>query len=292
MTTGNRGRVLRNAAHAAEDPKSRLAAVPEAQPSSHWVAKATKQSVSYKEGLARYVASHLIEYGMAVHAGPGTTNNVLLERIFDRQVECGEPFDLAIVTNNLTIMIIGAKRAKERPELFSTTQIIMTGGRYHESTNCLVGKFAVDAIKSARILPHMVLLGAAGVSFEGPNGALAYHFEEELDIQEAYASCRTPHRVLVCDHTKLGNSSRWQGVSIRQLLKQTPKCTIITSEPSESEPEEIKMEFRGQLHAFEELHDKLNKEHGSPLEQADLRLRVVDSSGKVVMELPDTEVST
>src|SRR5262249_50285640 len=68
-----------------------------------WVTKVRADKAEYKEALARYVTTHFVRYGMVLFMGPGTTNNILADTIFDVQVDSRSPLDLAILTNNLTI---------------------------------------------------------------------------------------------------------------------------------------------------------------------------------------------
>ena len=264
----------RRQTRAAKDADSAASTVASMSP---WVERASQLNAAAKLGLAEHVARHLVEYGMVIYMGPGTTNNRLAERIFQRQIEDNDPLDLVILTNNLTIFATGSDRAREYPDLFSTTQIISTGGTYQQSINSVVGRFAVKSIESDILYPHLILLGASGVSFGG-EGSLSYHFEEELDSQLAYATRPTDHRVLVCDYEKLERAHRWMGASVRDLLRNTPRCTIITSYPSDANAQKRLRQVVGE---FVALRDRLDV--GDDV----LALRVVDSKGAIVLSADD-----
>lgn len=247
-----------------------------------WVTKAGEDKPEYKDAVARYVTAHFVRYGMVLFMGPGTTNDGLAQRIFDFQIDSKMPLDLAILTNNLTIFALGADHARKHPDLFRTTQIISTGGTYHPSINSVVGRFAAKAIESSVLRPHIVLLGATGVSFEDPDGALTYHFEDELEAQVALGTCHTDHRILVCDHTKLKSPKRWRGCTVKDLLKNTPKCTIVTSCPTPKESPEERENFAAALKSFEGFIRNLNRSDNR------LELHVVNVSGEFIPQMSRT----
>jgi len=252
-----------------------------------WVKKAGVEQAESKDALARYVARHFVRYGMVVFMGPGTTNNRVAQSIFDFQIDSGTPLDLAILTNNLTIFALGADHGKKHPDLFRTTQIISTGGTFQHSINSVVGRFAAQAIESSVLRPHLVLLGASGVSFESPDGGLTYHFEDELEAQSALGTCHTDHRILVCDHSKLGSSKRWRGCTLRALLSNTSLCTIVTSCPKDDAPADERASFQSALTSFKRLVEGLRTSPDNPLTRTTLRLQVVNASGECIDQLPE-----
>jgi DeoR/GlpR family transcriptional regulator of sugar metabolism len=257
---------------------------------SPWVERISQVRSDFKEALAQHVADHFVKYGMVIYMGPGTTNIRVAERIFRSQKVSKDPLDLVILTNNMGIFLDASRLAKEKPELFGTTQIISTGGTYQPSINSVVGPFAAAAIDSHFLSPHLVLMGAAGLSFDPADCRLAYHFVEELESQQALATVKTEERVLICDHAKLLSSARWKGPTIVDLLRNTSRCTIITSCPDESSPQREKELFAEAIRSFVKLLDHIATHEKALIAKSELRLRIIGKqSANVVAELCSAE---
>ena len=136
-------------------------------------------------------------------------------------------------------------------------------------------------------------IGVAGIGFDEPDGQITYHFDHELSTQESYARRPTAHRVIVCDHTKLGRTTRWQSkTSLRSLTQNTDECTILSSYPAESDAnferhreatdEHVRC-FGRLMEAWRTADGEVASEEESS-KKAQLRLRLIDINGQVVEE--------
>jgi DeoR/GlpR family transcriptional regulator of sugar metabolism len=257
---------------------------------SPWVDRISQVRADFKEALAQHVADHFVKYGMVIYMGPGTTNIRVAERIFSSQKDSKDPLDLVILTNNMGIFLDASRLAKEKPELFGTTQIISTGGTYQPSINSVVGPFAAAAIDSHFLSPHLVLMGAAGLSFDPADCRLTYHFVEELESQQALATVKTEERVLICDHAKLLSSARWKGPTIVDLLRNTSLCTIITSCPDDASSPKEKERFAEAIRSFVKLLEHIGAHEKALIAKSELRLRIIGKqAANVVAELSSAE---
>ena len=248
-----------------------------------WVSHHTYLQQKYKQGISIYSVSHFIDFGQVVQLGSGTTLNALMSTVIDYQKTQRKPLDLTILTTNLEIAQMGKEAAENDPKVFGSTQVIITGGILLPSLNSLVGNYAADNVRSHLIDPDIVFLGVAGISFEPPNGRITYHFDQELKTQESYATRPTRKRIVLCDHTKLGRSTRWRAeASVKSLAQNTEeKCTILSSYPDKSDKQFSELEeviakqkemFKGLIDSWDDVGEKLS-------------LLFVNTKGEVIEEI-------
>jgi DeoR/GlpR family transcriptional regulator of sugar metabolism len=205
---------------------------PPGEPSPGWVTECSQRSPQWKHALNRHAATHLIEYGDVIQVASGTTFNDLMDTIVEDQIRSTKPLDLIVLTSNLQVMAKGRDAQAREPRLFSSMQIVLTGGALQGSLESLTGEYAAKGVRYGFIYPKTVFLGAAGLSFQDNQLTITYQFQDEISTQVAYATRPTSHRVILCDHSKLGRRTAWNAeLSIPALLEHTNQCTIITTLP-------------------------------------------------------------
>jgi DeoR/GlpR family transcriptional regulator of sugar metabolism/ribosome-binding protein aMBF1 (putative translation factor) len=228
------------------------ATIADVPPAPTWVAQSTAMELEWKRAIARYAASHLIRYGDALQLGPGTTLNCLMDAIIDRQESQNSALDLIILTSNLQILAKGRNAHYKNSSIFETMQIILTGGALQTSLDSLVGDFAAAGVINENMHPRVVFFGVAGLSFRNKQLTVTYHFPDEISTQVAYATRSTEHRVILCNHTRLGERAAIAaGLTIQSLLANTNQCTVITTFPEDDAEALRKVEQEEQ--AFIEL---------------------------------------
>jgi DeoR/GlpR family transcriptional regulator of sugar metabolism len=263
-----------------------------------WVTQCSQLAPRWKQALSRHAASHLIRYGDVIQLGSGTTFNSLMDEIVDLQVKGKKALDLIILTSNLQILAKGRDAQITDPSIFGTMQIVLTGGALQVSLDSLTGEYAAKGVRFDFIYPRTVFLGAAGLSFRDQM-TITYQFQDEISIQVAYATRPTEHRVILCDHTKLGKRAAWNAeltlealgnpksidtTYTKSLLAHTNKCTIITTLPNANDPQDgayvktIEEEEKAFLALLEPLI--LSKEYADK----ELALRLVGPHGEVKRE--------
>ena len=129
------------------------------------------------------VAAGLIEDGETVAIAPGTTTAQVAQALHDKR-------DLTVVTNAVNIVMELSRRKDFR--------IHVTGGRLSGDWFALVGPGALRSIRT--VFPDKFFFGANGVHWE--HGVTDRHGEEAA--ANLAMARRARQRILVADHTKLG----------------------------------------------------------------------------------------
>jgi DeoR/GlpR family transcriptional regulator of sugar metabolism len=254
--------------------KNHMDVVPDEPGRPTWVTQHSGVHRDWKAVMARYAAHHLVNYGDVVQLGSGTSLNALMDAIIERQRTERTGLDLVVLTSNLQV-VAKASRATDQP-----MQIILTGGTLQASLDSLVGEYAARAIATEVFHPRTVFFGAAGLTFRYCR-PLSYHFLDEIGAQVSYATRGAEHRVILCDHTKVGKSDAMAAdLTIPQLLTNATRCTVITTWP-EDDPE-AQARLRDEKEA---LTQSLNALADAPeLSNKDFVLEFVTHDGRA---LPD-----
>jgi hypothetical protein len=248
-----------------------------------WVTECSQRKPKWKHALAHHTATHLIQYGDVIQLGSGTTFNSLMEKIIELQESRKKAYDLIILTTNLQVLAKG-RDAQARDPMFSATQIVLTGGALQVSLESLTGEYAAKGVRYAFINPRTVFLGAAGLTFN-EKLSITYQFQDEISTQIAYATRPTKHRVILCDHSKLGTRAAWDAeLTIDSLLQDTNECTIVSTLPDKDDPEDGKYvrTIEQEQQAFQNLIEPLasNKDYA----EKKLAFRLIDAAGEVKWE--------
>lgn len=256
-----------------------------------WVSHHSDLQTRYKQAIARHVVTHFLDFGQVIQMGSGTTLNALMKEIIAFQKERQRPLDLTILTTNLEIVQMGKEAATSDPKIFGSTQVIITGGSLLASLNSLIGEYAASNVETEQIVPNYVFLGVEGIGFDPPAGQITYHFNQELTTQESYARRLAHHRVVVCDHTKIGKTTGWRArTDVKALLSRTEQCTILSSVPDKDDPEcdaqmaklkEHLSRFRNLVLAWRDACGQDRDIISEAARRTQLRLRLINSKGEV-----------
>jgi len=251
-----------------------------------WVQTRSEVAIDWKRALGKYAATHFILHGDVVQGGPGTTNVEFMDAIVARQVATKRGLDLIFMTTSLPVMAKGRDAKEKHVDILQGMQLILTGGAFQGPIDSLVGPYAVQGILSEMLRPNWVFFGSAGLSFD-PSFSIRYQFDDELATQEAYATRPTDHRVLLCDHTKLGRNVGWKAnLAVVSILEHAKSFRIVTTYPDASDPARAVVDE--QVEAFRNLLKKLAEEIGKdenhPLHGKEFALRLVNKSGEVAKD--------
>ncbi len=249
-----------------------------------------KNQADTKSVLANFVASHYVHFGQVIQMASGTTLTAVMQKLIERQITTNKPLELVIMTTNLEIANMARAAILKHPAIFATQQVLLTGGELHPSLLSLVGTLAARGVMTDTIMkPSIVVLGAAGVSFNSDYGSLIYHYGNELETQIAYATRPTPHRIILFDHEKLNVESGFQSTSLDKVLESSEECSLITSYPDESD-DAAKEKVDIEMEKFRKLLARMKK--SKVLKHKILRLQFIDSSGKVYKEIDNQSKPT
>lgn len=211
-----------------------------------WIRKRLTLSSSEKRALAAYAAGHLVLHGDVLYLGTGTTLTELMTQLILRQAREQSLLDLLIVTNSMQVVAVsrpdedppregaGSNVDDARLTICRETQLILLGGKMNASLDSLNGPLAVRGINDKSYSPSTVFFGCRGLNC-AEDLLVYYQFEEELSVQEAYASRPTTRRVLMCDHTKFGTTVGCKAnITAKSLLRDAAECIILTTQPSDT----------------------------------------------------------
>ncbi|MBM3476734.1 MAG: hypothetical protein FJX75_25970, partial [Armatimonadetes bacterium] len=200
----------------------------------------TKQQWRARAAAKRCMAAYILDHGLirprhAVLLDAGSTVGWVGREVFRRErVTC---LNLTIMTNNMGIWNdFNDTYNPEDPESTFAPRpahslaLLLTGGKYDQQHDALFGSQAAHGLRDFN--PHVVVMGTSGFTFN-ENGGLYYHghTEEEL-VKKAMWSKPTEHRVIMCDHTKIGRKDSFLGGPIGQLMQNADRCTVVTSSPA------------------------------------------------------------
>jgi DeoR/GlpR family transcriptional regulator of sugar metabolism len=251
-----------------------------------WVQTRSEVAIEWKRAVSNYAATHLIQHGDVVQGGPGTTNVEFMESLVARQVATKRGLDLIFMTTSLPVMAKGRDAKEKHVEILQGMQLILTGGAFQGPIDSLVGPYAVQGIRSEMLRPNWVFFGSAGLSF-APSFSIRYQFDDELATQEAYATRPTDHRVLLCDHTKLGRNVGWKAnLNVESILEHAKSFQIVTTYPDTADPSRafVDEQVEGFRNLLKNLAEEIGRHEHHPLRGKEFALRLVNKSGEVAME--------
>ena len=258
-----------------------------------WVQTRSGVAIDWKRAIGTFAATHFIQHGDVVQGGPGTTNVEFMGAIVARQVATKRGLDLIFMTTSLPVMAKGRDAKEKHVDILQGMQLILTGGAFQGPIDSLVGPYAVQGIRSEMLRPNWVFFGAAGLDFS-PSFTIRYQFDDELATQEAYATRPTDHRVLLCDHTKLGRNVGWKAnLNVESILEHAKSFRIVTTYPDASDPARLVVDE--QIQAFKDLlknlAEKIGNDENHPLRGKEFSLRLVNSNGEAAKDKEDISLA-
>jgi DeoR/GlpR family transcriptional regulator of sugar metabolism len=156
-----------------------------------------KTAEAHREKVAIAVrAAELVESGDSVILGPGTSTLELANQI--KQVS-----DLTVVTNSL--LVIDALMS------VSNVQVEVTAGSLRRSIRALVGPITEESLRTLKV--NKVFISGNGVTrargLTTPEVTVASSDRALVAAGEK--------RIVLADHTKIGNDTMWQTMSVDQM---------------------------------------------------------------------------
>jgi DeoR/GlpR family transcriptional regulator of sugar metabolism len=241
----------------------------------NWIDTKQLEASAEKQVMARHVATHdFIHHGSSLLIGAGTSNISLIDEVLQHQLGDDKGLDLSIITNSLQVFYRIRDAKQIHAKLLADTEVSLTGGVVRRTLDSMIGRAAAKAVKSPHFSPELVFFGAHGVTFK-EGLSLSYHFEDELEVQEALATRPTHRRFLLADHTKFSKRTSYQAeLCIEDLLRSAHECYVITTVDENS-----KSILLDEAKALQEL---LRPIAGNPVfDGRDFMFRVIDKEGNV-----------
>lgn len=107
--------------------------------------------------------------------------------------------------------------------------LVLTGGEYDMQHDALFGCIAVASLEAIKC--HTSIIGTSGITLEKGGGPHSHALTAEKVIKEAIFKKKVEHRIIVCDHTKLGREDSLLCGKIEDIVKDADKCTIVIGCP-------------------------------------------------------------
>ena len=189
-----------------------------------------------KQSLADFVTDKLIAPETTIFLDAGSTMATIATALFKR--ENSRPMKgkqhrqmkLCIVTNNMIIFrdFNNFVRDNLLPGDHSLS-LVMTGGEYdrqHEALFGCVTEASLDAVKC-----HIAVMGTSGLILRADSGIHSHALTAEKVTKNAIFGKRVQHRIIVCDHSKIGREDTLLCGEMRNVLKNAARCTIVVGTP-------------------------------------------------------------
>lgn len=203
-----------------------------------------------KRHIAVHIAENYVNDFDAVLLDAGSTAEMVAEELFARRQF------LSLLTNNM-----GAYAAYTRARELAAegdaedsppnhgNELLITGGRYVDVYESLLGEGALSSIKDFH--PNVIVIGTSGLRCE--EGVFC-HGSEESAVKKLLWTKPTDIRLIATDWTKIGKRDAHSFGPAEQLSLNAKKAVIVTCEPPQEaydqEPDRVK-EFENQLRNME-----------------------------------------
>ncbi len=152
-----------------------------------------KTNAICKEAIGRK-AAEMIEEGDTVFINSGSTTYQVIRFITRLK-------NVRVITNN----VAAAANFGSMPGL----ELILTGGLFRPSSNCLVGEFASQIV--SQITASKIIIGADGLSFKG--GLTSPVYQEAAITRKMVERTQGPV-ICVADHSKIGKISNFLTIPV------------------------------------------------------------------------------
>jgi DeoR/GlpR family transcriptional regulator of sugar metabolism len=211
-----------------------------------------------KRKIAAHIAEHYVKDFDAVLLDAGSTAEMVAEELFARRQF------LSLLTNNMGAYAAYTRAreiaAEEDSEDFPPNhgnELLITGGRYVDVYESLLGEGALSSIKDFH--PNVIVIGTSGLRCE--EGVFC-HGSEESAVKKLLWTKPTDIRLIATDWTKVGKRDAHSFGPVEQLSLKAKRAVIVTCQPPKSaydkEPDRVK-EFENQLRKMEQHNIKIDK---------------------------------
>jgi DeoR/GlpR family transcriptional regulator of sugar metabolism len=212
-----------------------------------------------KRQIAIHIAVNYVKDFDTVLLDAGSTAGMIAEELFARRQF------LSVLTNNMDAYA-AYTRAREITALKEGTddiprnqgnELLITGGRYIDIYESLLGEGALSSIKAFH--PNVIIIGTSGLRCEE---GIFCHGSEESAVKNLLWTKPTDIRLIATDWTKVGKRDAHSFGPVEQLGLNAKKAIIVTCEPPKeaykNEPERVK-EFENQIRKMEMHNIKVER---------------------------------
>lgn len=224
-----------------------------------YIRRRIQDHTDVKRQIAIYIADKYVNDFDSVLLDAGSTAEMIAEELFAKRQF------LSVLTNNM-----GAYAAYTRAREIATVvegteqippnhgnELLITGGRYVDIYESLLGEGALSSIKDFH--PNVIIIGTSGLRCE--EGVFC-HGSEESAVKNLLWTKPTYTRLIATDWTKVGKRDAHSFGPVEQLALNAKQAIIVTCEPPkeayENEPDRVK-EFESQIKKMEQHNIKVER---------------------------------
>lgn len=210
-----------------------------------------------KREIAIHVATKYVKDFDAVLLDAGSTAEMIADELFARRQF------ISVLTNNMGAYV-SYTRARENvaddtKEEFPPNhgnELLLTGGRYVDTYESLLGEGALASIRDFH--SNIIIIGTSGLRCEE---GIFCHGSEESAVKALLWTKPTDIRLIATDWTKIGKRDAHSFGPAEQLSTNAKQAIVVTSKPPEeaykNEPERVK-EFENQIKNMEQHNIKID----------------------------------
>ncbi len=207
-----------------------------------------------KEAVADLIVGKYFHEGDSILLDAGTSLYPLANRIVVAGKQSPDGTHFTIMTHNYRAFEILVGAPKE-----ANLNIVLAGGRYDQDLKALFG--AQTSSNYETFFPRTVVIGISGLVADV--GLFCHGNTEELQVKELIFKKSCARRIIVADHTKLGQQDSFLFGKSIDLRAGTEECVVVTTMPSES----VELRVRDKYHAEVE---KLRKKYEINVHEIDM----------------------
>jgi DeoR/GlpR family transcriptional regulator of sugar metabolism len=206
-----------------------------------------------KQAIAVHIAMEYVRDFDAVLLDAGSTAELVAEEMF-----ANRRF-LSVLTNNMGAYAsytraraaAGAERGppaeddSEAHSLLRGNELLITGGRYVDTYEALLGDGTINSIKP--FTPNITIIGISGLRWgEG----VFCHGAEEAAVKNLLWTKPTDTRLIATDWTKIGRRDAHTFGKADQLGVNAKQAVVVTCNPPDEIDENQRREFEEQINAM------------------------------------------
>ena len=204
-----------------------------------------------KGAVADFIVGKYFHEGDSILLDAGTSLYPLANRIVAAGKQSPDATHFTIMTHNYRAFEILVGAPKE-----ANLNIVLAGGRYDQDLKALFG--AQTASNYETFYPRTVVIGISGLVADV--GLFCHGNTEELQVKELIFKKSSTRRIIVADHTKLGQQDSFLFGKSVDLRAGTDECVVVTTMPDESVDMRIRDRYHGEV-------DKLRNKYGISVQE-------------------------
>lgn len=221
-------------------------------PRGHYIQTRMKDQSQAKSVIANYVAIKFIKDFNAILLDAGSTAELIANEMFSR---CRF---LSVLTNNMgayasyTRALAGGREISEADQPGSLSEsvgtihgneLLITGGRYVDTYEALLGEGTIDSIKPFH--PNVTIIGISGLRWD--EGVFC-HGDEEAAVKTLLWTKPTDIRLIATDWSKIGKRDAHVFGRLGEFGVNAKHAVLVTCNPPKSISPEDREDFEEQLH--------------------------------------------